>query len=126
MDRKLAGGFIALGVVAIVAVGCSENEQPAGAPPVPTSGIHVISATYGKNCGATSGNVTDDVATICQGQVECSYLVSVERVGDPAGNCAKDLVVEYECLPGGERATAESPAEAASAPPLALRCPPNG
>jgi hypothetical protein len=78
----------------------------------PTSGIHLLSATYGPNCGAGSGNATKAVGGACDGKDNCSYKVEVSKLGDPASGCAKSFVASYECLPDGSRHTREIPAEA--------------
>jgi hypothetical protein len=59
--------------------------------------IKVSSATYGENCGAGKGNVTDDIAKQCDGKKTCSYNVDHKVIGDPTFGCAKTYSVEYQC-----------------------------
>src|SRR5262249_38017852 len=59
--------------------------------------IHVRSATYGANCGAPSGNVTDKVQGACDEKSYCDYGIDVTKLGDSAPNCAKDFTVAYTC-----------------------------
>lgn len=59
--------------------------------------IEVVSATYGKNCGVSSGNVTHYVSSACDGKASCSYNVNHKNIGDPANGCAKDFIVRYTC-----------------------------
>jgi hypothetical protein len=61
------------------------------------TGISIVSATYGGNCGAPSGNATQSVAAACGGKADCGYTVDVARLGDPAPNCGKDFAVAYSC-----------------------------
>jgi hypothetical protein len=46
--------------------------------------IEVTSATLGQNCGAPRGNVTEKVATICNGKETCSVPGSMVNNPDPA------------------------------------------
>src|SRR5581483_1771071 len=50
-----------------------------------TSGIRVLGATYGENCGAKRGNVTSFLGRACDGKDNCHYVVDVTKLGDPAG-----------------------------------------
>lgn len=59
--------------------------------------INVRSASYGKNCGVRSGNVTGYVKTTCDGRSSCSYYVNHKKIGDPAYGCRKDFTVKYNC-----------------------------
>ncbi len=61
----------------------------------PKTGIKIVSATYGRNCGVSQGNVTQHIAKQCDGKTECRYTVSYKVIGDPAKGCAKDYVVRY-------------------------------
>jgi len=45
--------------------------------------IHVRSATYGANCGAPTGNVTDKVQGACDEKVNCDYGVDVTKRSSP-------------------------------------------
>jgi hypothetical protein len=92
--------------------------------PTVTSGIDVQSATYGASCGAPSGNATNDLAKSCNGHGDCSYIVDVDRLGDPAPGCGKDFQVEYSCTPDTELVKKELPAEAGLKSELKLNCEP--
>ncbi len=66
-------------------------------------GIQVVSATYGSNVGAWRGNVTHAVAQECNGQRNCRYFITTDRIGDPFPGQTKDFVVEYTCQGSGLR-----------------------
>ncbi|MGF1501254.1 MAG: hypothetical protein ACFBSD_05520 [Paracoccaceae bacterium] len=63
--------------------------------------ISVGNATYGANCDARYGNVTWKLREACNGRNRCEFLVDVRGLGDPAPNCPKNFVVDYNC--GGGR-----------------------
>ena len=86
------------------------------------NGIRVLGATYGENCGATRGNVTDPLARACNGKGQCHYIIDVAKLGDPVSGCAKNFLVEYECLPAHRRATKTITAEAGLGSDLDLSC----
>ncbi|WP_146138406.1 hypothetical protein [Chamaesiphon polymorphus] len=71
--------------------------------PVNASGIQVVEATYGGNCRVTRGNVTNQIASACNGNNSCNYTVDYTVIGDPASGCAKDYSVQWKC--GGNRKT---------------------
>ena len=70
-----------------------------------TSGIRVLGATYGANCGAKRGNVTSSLGRACDGKDNCHYVVDVTKLGDPAGGCAKDFHIDMNAC----RITGASP-----------------
>jgi hypothetical protein len=70
--------------------------------------IKVTQATYGLSCQSAPwsrqtsqvklGNVTDAISASCSGTHKlCAYVVDVNRLGDPAPGCGKDLTVEWRC-----------------------------
>jgi hypothetical protein len=59
--------------------------------------IRIVMATYGRNCGASLGNVTDQIVTSCSGRFECSYVIDYTVLGDPAPGCAKEYELTYSC-----------------------------
>jgi hypothetical protein len=62
------------------------------------NGMTITNATYGGNCNAAlAGNATTSIGTACDGLSSCSYLVTTDVLGDPAGGCAKTFVVDYTC-----------------------------
>jgi hypothetical protein len=80
------------------------------APTDPDADLIVVTeATYGMNClgsvgrsgqvnDVKAGNVTAAVAESCAGAREtCSFVVDVNRIGDPAPGCGKDLSVLWRC-----------------------------
>jgi peptidoglycan/LPS O-acetylase OafA/YrhL len=87
-------------------------------------GMSGLSATYGSNCGARVGNATQSVAAACNSRSNCSYSVSVERLGDPAPDCGKDFVVLYSCLSENVTRRQEVPGEAGFGTIVDLSCAP--
>lgn len=85
--------------------------------------IKVIAATYGRNCGAPYGNVTDHLAEFCDGKRTCEYIIDVRVLGDPATGCAKDYSAEWQCGRDPERGTTGVRAEAGHGTSIVLRCP---
>ena len=76
------------------------SDSPApGTPPAAAPGrcpINVISAIYGKNCGANYS--VDRVARECNGKFTCSGIINNAYAGhDPAINCGKDFTIHYTC-----------------------------
>ena len=58
----------------------------------------VQSATYGGNCKAPIGNVTDKVAKMgCNWVDSCSIPISVSTFGDPVPGCVKNFDLAYSC-----------------------------
>jgi hypothetical protein len=90
--------------------------------PTVDSGLNIRAATYGASCGAPSGNATEDIAKSCNGRADCSYVVDVERLRDPAPGCGKDFQVEYSCAPDTTLVRKQLPAEAGLKSQLQLRC----
>jgi hypothetical protein len=99
--------------------GCETLETPCPiAAPISSSATHratvlyVIGATYGGNCGAFWGNVTEPLAKACNGLPACDYRVDYRVIGDPAIGCGKDFVVEWRCSDGTDVYQAFAPPEA--------------
>jgi hypothetical protein len=61
------------------------------------SGMAVLGATYGRNCGATYNNAVGKLGDACNGEMVCDYVVDYRVLGDPTPGCAKDLQVSYYC-----------------------------
>ena len=59
--------------------------------------IEVTSATLGQNCGAPRGNVTEKVATICNGKETCSVPGFMVNNPDPAFGCPKSFAAVWQC-----------------------------
>jgi hypothetical protein len=85
--------------------------------------IKVVAATYGGNCGASYGNVTNHLAEICDGKATCEYIIDFRIIGDPAPNCRKDYVVEWQCGHDPERSVLSIPPAAGLGERIILRCP---
>ena len=88
-----------------------------------SSGIHVVSSTYGANCGAPSGNATARVRGACEGQASCDYIVDVKKLGDPASGCGKSFSVNYRCPGNLDLLKKEIPAEAGMLSLIRISCP---
>jgi peptidoglycan/LPS O-acetylase OafA/YrhL len=105
------------------------SQQAAAAPTAsvppahPAAGIDILSATYGANCGARAGNATAPVRAACSGKLDCSYVVEVSRLGDPASGCRKDFTITYQCPGSAAARTGEAPAEAGFGAAVELSCP---
>jgi len=98
----------------------AEKEAPVAAN---WTGIRVLSATYGGNCGARIGNATDAIGEACGTKTTCDYTVDVNKLGDPSRGCSKSFFVKYQC--GGESAarTAAVRGEAGLGSSIHLSCP---
>ena len=68
--------------------------------------ITVTSATLGSNCGAQQGNVTSQVAAICNGRDVCALPGSKVNHPDPAYGCAKAFEAQWSCSNGGTKSAA--------------------
>jgi peptidoglycan/LPS O-acetylase OafA/YrhL len=86
------------------------------------TGIDILSATYGENCGAHPGNSTADMQAACSGKASCTYIVDVQRLGDPVNGCQKNFTATYKCLGKPGTLTREAPAEAGLGTSLDLSC----
>jgi len=83
--------------------------------------ILVVSATYGGNCGARPGNVTEALADACTGRRVCEYTIRHQILGDPVPGCPKDFVVRWQCGDGRPR-RAGVPPEAGFGSVVFLSC----
>ncbi len=84
--------------------------------------IHIVSATYGENCGAAIGNANRPVRHACDGGMTCNYIVDANQLGDPAQHCAKGFSVKYKCLPDQAIYHVELPGETGLGSRLSLVC----
>jgi peptidoglycan/LPS O-acetylase OafA/YrhL len=91
-------------------------------PPRSPERIHVLTATYGGNCGAPAGNATREIVANCEANLFCIYQIDAGVLGDPKNGCAKDFTAEFECR-AGQRLTARVPPEAGFGSLLRLNCP---
>ncbi len=97
----------------------SEGRMRYGA----SSSIRVVAGTYGRNCGAQYGNVTDHIAAACDGRSTCEYAIFTGAIGDPAYGCRKDYVAEWQCGTNPERFSVAAGPEAGNGSTIILRCP---
>jgi hypothetical protein len=102
--------------------GSTPPGPPPPGPPPPGPGIHVVSGTYGGNCGQPEGNVTRHLAASCDGRASCNYRVDHTVIGDPAFLCKKTYVAKWRCGGGTQINEASVPAEA-TAKTVTLSCP---
>ncbi len=85
-------------------------------------GIIVTSATLGSNCGASRGNVTSQVAEICNGRDVCQLPGSSVNNPDPAFGCFKAFDAQWKCSPNGGTKSAAVSAIANETNVLTLKC----
>ncbi|MEM5454237.1 hypothetical protein VSR69_05175 [Paraburkholderia phytofirmans] len=83
--------------------------------------IKVVSGTYGKNCGASRGNATADLARQCNGLQTCRYVLHKAPAGTPSVRCRTDFRAEWSCT-GTEFHTAALSAQAEPGSTLVLSC----
>jgi hypothetical protein len=60
--------------------------------------LKIQSAFWGVNCGTALGDATSLMQAACDGtRATCSFVVPKVNNIDPAGGCAKDFEVRYQC-----------------------------
>ena len=84
--------------------------------------ITVTSATLGSNCGAQRGNVTSQVAAICNGHDVCELPGSRVNHPDPAYGCAKAFEAQWRCSGSGGARSAAVGGIALETNVLTLKC----
>jgi hypothetical protein len=84
--------------------------------------ITVTSATLGANCGVPRGNVTSQVAEVCNGHDVCQLPGSRVKASDPAFGCAKAFSAQWKCSAGGPTKSASVAAVAFETNVLTLKC----
>jgi hypothetical protein len=84
--------------------------------------ITVTSATLGSNCGAQRGNVTSQVAAICNGHDVCELPGSRVNHPDPAYGCPKAFEAQWRCSGGGGARSAAVGGIALETNVLTLKC----
>jgi hypothetical protein len=84
------------------------------------AGIDVTSATFGQNCGVPRGNVTEQVAALCNGKESCSLPGPQVNNPDPAFGCNKGFAAECQC--GGVRHANAVPPSFNATAVLTLSC----
>jgi hypothetical protein len=94
----------------------------AGARPPGTALISVKAGTYGGNCHAPHGNVTDYLRSECDGRSSCSYEIDFHKIGDPVPFCSKDYLAEWTCGNDLTIRRASASAEAGIGTRITLNC----
>jgi hypothetical protein len=84
-------------VVALIAVAWFVGCVPAAVNEKGRGNLRLVSATYGLNCGAPRGNVTEHIANFCNSTATCEYPIDFKVIGDPKRGCAKEYHAEYRC-----------------------------
>jgi hypothetical protein len=98
-----SGSMLVSGTGQIIVFNSNGQEIFVSNPVVPecvNSGKSLINtATYGGNCKAPIGNVTDVVANKlkCNLVETCSIPISNRTFGDPTPRCRKSFDIEYKC-----------------------------
>ncbi len=100
----------------------SGGSTPAGSGGSRAGTIRVVRATYGGNCGAPAGNVTEHIAAACNGRADCRYRIDYTVIGDPVYGCRKDYVVTYRCGNSAEEYSASAGPEAGYGKTVHLHC----
>ncbi|MBI5542421.1 MAG: hypothetical protein HY901_00920, partial [Deltaproteobacteria bacterium] len=95
-------------------------------PPRPTAAaaalkLQVISADYGLNCGASTGNWTARFQAACNGKASCSRKVWADGDTDPARGCRKEFSLVYKCGNDTRYSALNIPGEAADTV-VSLKC----
>ena len=85
-------------------------------------GIQVVSGSYGTNCGAKYGNVTDHLASSCNGKCECRYTIDYKAIGDPVVGCGKDYIAEWRCGNNSKVYRVKASPEAGYRKTILLKC----
>lgn|GEM_PF-1765040 len=106
--------------LSIALAGCAAAQH--NAPAKGTGTIHIVAATYGRNCGIAHGNVTAPLRKACEEQADCDYSVNYQILGDPAVGCAKDFIVEWQCGIDAEIQQQLLPPEAGYGSRVGLHC----
>ena len=96
------------------------NTRPTGL----NTGIVVLSATYGGNCGVQVGNVSKMVASSCNGHQLCTYPINVQILDDPANGCGKDFIASWTCGTDNKVRSVGAPAGVGFGEAVELFCPP--
>ena len=88
----------ALGSVTLIVL-CSSVGSVTAEDKKLRNAIKVLEATYGGNCaGVARGNVTQFIASACDGSDLCNYRVYYKNMGgDPATGCKKAFRVTFVC-----------------------------
>lgn len=101
----------------------SKSRSPSPRPRATEGGrITVTSATLGANCGVPRGNVTSQVAEVCNGRDVCQLSGSKVKISDPAFGCAKAFSAQWKCSAGGPTKSASVAAVAFETNVLTLKC----
>ncbi len=97
----------------------TSTSEATAAPPK----ITVVAGSYGKNCGATFGNKTAHLESLCNGRASCLYVIDYQIIGDPVPGCMKEYVAEWKCGKDHPIQSVAASAEAGFRSTLQLTCP---
>lgn len=100
-----------------------ENEVFCGTQVQGAAAIQVMEATYGGNCRVSRGNVTQHIASACNGRNSCTYTIDYTIIGDPAYGCAKDYSAQWRCGVNQKTYSAFASPEAGYRKTIQLTCP---
>ena len=64
----------------------------------PLGGIKIVSASYGRNCGALKDNQLLRLQEACEGKMICEWMFGHDMIGDPAKDCDKTFEAKYTCV----------------------------
>jgi hypothetical protein len=122
--RSLASQASAIAATKAARALHAPDPAPA-APPTAPSGlpIKVVTATYGKSCGAPAGNVTAALAHACDGRGACSVALDAAPADGATPGCEKDYAAEWRCGSGAGVFSATIPAGAGHGARFTLACP---
>ncbi|MGA7985066.1 MAG: hypothetical protein WCA01_07800 [Burkholderiales bacterium] len=85
--------------------------------------IVVVAGTYGRNCGAPSGNVTAALARTCNGRSLCKVAIDAAPADGATPGCDKDYAAEWKCGSGAGVYSAAIPPGAGRGASVTLTCP---
>lgn len=85
-------------------------------------GIQIVSGSYGLNCGASYGNVTDHLVAACNGKCKCQYTIDYQVIGDPAVGCRKNYVAEWKCGENSKQYSVKASPEAGYRKTITIEC----
>ncbi len=112
----------AIAQTAIAALAETAGAKPSGVLGAERLPLKIVVGTYGRSCGAKSGNATSLLAKACDGKSSCDYAPEPVASGSGQENCAKDFVAEWKCGSGATVYSASLPAGAGKNEKLHLEC----
>ena len=123
VDRNMLALWSVFAVlVAIGFAGWAHNLHELAVVPPADGTIHVVSATFGVNCGADKNNTIQWVRSACSGLKSCDYEHDDRLVGDPVRNCNKRLQIEWTCSANGQTFSVLTPSQPAELSKIPISC----